>query len=142
MASASALDRFRSPTNNTKHRKGRSSSECIRKSDGVTLQDRRAPAVRIFVMNGQDEEEQPKQKTPRDQLPEEDESAPGSTGRLWRRKSVNLGSPLPGPQTQAKSFYDFVGVIGEYVISRFHTYYFPLYSSIWLLDTLCTYYDA
>lgn len=125
MATASTLDRFRSPAAASKHRKGRSSSECIRKSDGVTLQDRRAPAVRIFMMNGQGEEEQPKQKTPRDQLPEEDEAAPGSAGRLWRRKSVNMGSPLPGPTTQAKSFFDFVGVIGEYVIVPFITCQFP-----------------
>lgn len=118
MSTPGPLDRFRTPGSASKHRKGRSSSECIRKSDGVTLQDARAPAVRIFVMNGQEEEIAPTQKTPRDQVPEENESAPGSTGRLFRRKSVNLGSPLPGPQTQARSFYDFVGVIGEYVSKK------------------------
>jgi hypothetical protein len=111
------VDRFRTATGPTsRHRKGRSSSEVLHKSDGVTPSPSRSPAVRIFHLNdlGSDDPP-PSQKTPRDQVEDDDSDAPGSMGRAWRRKSVNIGSPLPRAITQAKSIYDFVGVIGEYV---------------------------
>ena len=113
------VDRFRTATGpSSRHRKGRSSSECSHKSDGVTPSPSRSPAVRIFHLNDMGSDESPPlQKTPRDQVEDEDSDAPGSLGRAWRWKCVNIGSPLPGAIIQAKSFYDFVGVIGEYVFS-------------------------
>lgn len=98
------------------HRKNRSASESLRKSD-TSSSPKRPIAVRFAEVEERDRdgEVSPRQKTPRDQVEDDFDSSLDPLARNWRRKSVNIGSPLPGPQTQAKSFYDFVGVIGEYV---------------------------
>lgn len=36
--------------------------------------------------------------------------------QIQRRSSYNYGSPLPSPNISAERFYDFIGLIGEYVV--------------------------